>query len=108
MCGDDKLGIPLYQRIDDLKHCNLPRRGQCRLRFIEEIQPISVQSLVQKREKALAVGGFVQGALPIVGRDLRRRIHGIFIELFDVGRDVVKGLRAQKIAVPPSFAAPPT
>ena len=98
MGGDDELAPRLHQPVHLGEHGELPLRREPGLRLVEEVQPVPAQAVAKQGEKALPVGSFVQGAA--VGRAEGAGKGGNLVQLVDVGGDVIKAFRPQKIPVP--------
>ena len=62
MGGDNKLAALFRKLMQTGEHRHLPQRGQSCLRFVEQIQAVPPQAVLEQGKKAFAVGTFVEAA----------------------------------------------
>ena len=103
MGGNEKLGTLLYKIPDQMEHGNLSGRGQGCLRFIQNIQPVSAESVDHQGEKTLPMGLFVEGTAA-VGFDDLPGWTGKPVHFFNISSHIEKAFSPEKIAVfPPVY-----
>lgn len=69
--GDDQLRASVHQLVDLGQEGQLPRRRQCSLRFVQDIEAVTSEPVVEQSKEAFAMRLFMQG-FATIGRLDRR------------------------------------